>query len=372
MKDANAPGNARRDERAAFLTAAGWGGARAEPLAGDASTRSYERLRKGDQQALLMNAPPRAEGAACPPDAGPETRAALGYNALARLAGPNLNAFLDIARLLKRAGFSAPDIFAADADAGFALIEDLGDDLYARAIPAGADEDALYAAAVDALVALRGANLRPPRSDAYQMLDYDKVAMAAEADLLTEWYVPFRGVPHADGAVIDDLKHAWADVLARLSSPSTITLRDFHAENLIWLPERKGAARVGVIDFQDGLYGHPAYDLVSLLEDARRDVPPALAEAMIARYCAKAAADINAFNPDAFREEYAILAAQRNAKILGVFARLVKRDGKPRYEALLPRVEAHFRNDLAAPALRPVRDVMKRVTPDLIAEKVVS
>ncbi len=364
MTNAHALNRPRADDRAAFLAAAGWDEARAEPLAGDASTRSYERLWKDGMRALLMNAPPRAEAAACPPDADPEARATLGYNALARLAGPNLNAFLDVARLLKGAGFSAPHVIAADANAGFALIEDLGDDLFARAIPAGANEQDLYAAATDALVALRRARLAPPRSDAYAMLDYDAVAMAAEADLLTDWYVPFRAGSATDAGATADYKEAWTEVLGRLSPPSTVVLRDFHAENLIWLPERDGVARVGVIDFQDALYGHPAYDLVSLLEDARRDVAPDLAEAMVARYCSSAA-DIDGFDEAAFREERAILAAQRNAKILGIFARLVKRDGKPRYADLLPRVEAHFRNDIAAPALAPVRAVIERLAPDL-------
>ncbi|MBI1391233.1 MAG: phosphotransferase [Alphaproteobacteria bacterium] len=354
----------RRQQRAEFLAAAGWRDANALALAGDASTRSYERLTHNGRRAILMNAPVKAETAPCPPDASPAQRAALGYNALARLAGPNLNAFIDIAGMLVGAGFSAPQVFAADIGRGFALIEDLGDDLFARAIPAGADEVELYAAAVDALVALRRARLEPPASAAYFMLEYDAVALAAETALLTEWYVPFRNGEPTDPAAATAFARAWQSVLSLLPAPSTVVLRDFHAENLIWLPARHGVARVGMIDFQDGLVGHSAYDLVSLLEDARRDVTPSLAMAMVDRYCANAET-ISGFDAKAFREEYAILGAQRNAKILGIFARLVKRDGKPRYEGLLPRVETHFRNDLRHPALAPVARVIAEIAPDL-------
>ncbi|MGE0409647.1 MAG: aminoglycoside phosphotransferase family protein [Amphiplicatus sp.] len=340
-------------ERAEFLKEAGWSAANAFPLAGDASTRSYERLDLGGRRALLMNAPPRAESAPCPPEAGPAERRALGYNARARLAGPNLNAFLAVASRLRAAGLSAPAVYAADPGRGFALIEDLGDALFARAIPADADEAALYAAAIDALLAVR--NAAPPAPNArYAMLAYDRTALEAETGLVIEWYWPFRKAAEAPSSIEADYIAAWARAFDQLSAPSAITLRDYHAENLLWLPERAGAARVGIIDFQDALIGWPAYDLASLLEDARRDVSPALAEAMIARYCA-GAAEAGAFDEDAFRRDYAILAAQRNAKILGIFARLVRRDGKPRYLEFLPRVEDHFRRDLSRAPLAPVR-----------------
>jgi aminoglycoside/choline kinase family phosphotransferase len=354
----------RREDRARFLAAAGWGEAAARPLAGDASTRSYERLEQAGDRAILMNAPPRAEAAACPPDASVMERRALGYNALARLAGPNLHAFLAIAEALRDAGLSAPEIYAADPSLGFALIEDLGDDLFARAIPAGADEGTLYAAAVDALLRLREAAPRPPKGEHYVMLAYDRIAMEAEIALLTDWYWPLgKGAP-APSSLAADYFAAWAPVLDMLSPPAVMALRDYHAENLLWLPEREGAARVGLIDFQDGLVGHAAYDLVSLLEDARRDVAPEIAEAMIAHYC-EGAGRPGAFDEGAFRRDYAVLAAQRNAKILGVFARLVKRDGKPRYLDFLPRVEAHFRRDLARPELAPVRRFFAQRMPEL-------
>lgn len=354
----------RQAARAAFLAAAGWAGAEVRPLAGDASTRSYERLFLGGRTALLMNAPPAAEGAPCPPGAGADERRRLGYNAMARLAGPNLNAFLAVAETLRAAGLSAPEVYAADAATGFALIEDLGDDLYSRAIAAGADERALYEAAVDALLALGAARPAPPKTPDYAMLDYDRVAMEAEVGLLPEWWRRLRGGASAPSSLTAEYFAAWAGLLGSLSAPSLMALRDYHADNLLWLPGREGPARVGIIDFQDALVGQPAYDLVSLLEDARRDVGEELAEAMIARYCARARG-AGSFDEEAFRRDYAILAAQRNAKILGIFARLVLRDGKTRYAALLPRVEAHFRRDLARAPLAPVRAVIERHFPEL-------
>lgn len=358
------PAADRADMRAAFLKAAGWGEAAARPLTGDASTRSYERLTLGDQRALLMNAPPAAESAPCPPDASPAARRALGYNAMARLAGPNLHAFMAVARTLRAAGLSAPEIFAANAGQGFALIEDLGDGLYARVIGSGADETSLYETAVDALTVLHAARPAPPAGPQYTMLSYDLTALEAEIGLLIDWYWPHKKGAPAPGSVAAEYYDAWAGVLTLISPPREIVLRDFHAENLLWLPQRRDVERAGIIDFQDGLIGSAAYDLVSLLEDARRDVDLDLAAGMIRRYALGAAAQ-GPFDEAAFHRDYAALAAQRNAKILGIFARLVKRDGKPRYLEFLPRVEAHFRRDLARPPLAPVRAFIARHFPDL-------
>lgn len=352
----------RAEARRAFLSAAGWADAQARPLAGDASTRSYERLALDGRRALLMDAPPAAEEAACPPHASADERRRLGYNALARLAGPNLNAFTAIAETLRRAGLSAPEVYAADPVHGFAIIEDLGDDLYVRAIPAGADEQTLYETAVDALLQLRTANPPAPATEAYRMLDYDRAALQAEIALLIEWCWPLKTGGDASSSLQADYFASWAPALEAISAPSSMVLRDYHAENLVWLPDRMGAARVGLIDFQDGLFGSPAYDLVSLLKDARRDVAPELAEAMIRRYCAGAG---DGFDEESFRRDYAVLGAQRNAKILGIFARLFRRDGKSRYLDFLPRVEAHFKNDLRAPALRSVRAFFARHMPEL-------
>ena len=354
----------RPDLRAAFLSDAGWSDAASVALTGDASTRSYERLSHHGKNALLMNAPPGAEEADCPPDASDEERRHLGYNAMARLAGPNLNAFIAIGETLRAAGVSAPTIYHADPVNGFALIEDFGDDLYTHAISRGLSEEDLYKNAIDALLTLRRASPAQPRSDAYVMLPYDHVAMRAEVGLLVDWYWEHKtgSAPSTDLQL--EYLTLWDDMLGLLSDPHLIILRDYHAENLLWLPDRDGAARTGVIDFQDGLFGHAAYDLVSMLEDARRDVPFDLAKAMIDYYC-RQAAGLSDFNEERLRSDYALLGAQRNAKILGIFARLIHRDGKQRYAAFIPRVEAHFRHDLTHPALAPLQNFLKRNLPEL-------
>jgi len=354
--------NNRDEARLKFLDAAGWGAAEAAALAGDASTRSYQRLQLDGKPAVLMIAPPGAETPASPPDADEASRRALGYNAMARLAGPNLNAFTSLSTALREAGLSAPEVYAADAVAGFALLEDLGDDLFAR-VAGTVNEETLYRAAIDALARLHGSGAKPPRDDAYTMLDYDALALETEAALLIEWYWPLKkGAPAGDDLTAEYLS-LWRDAVAGLSAPHVYVLRDFHAENLLWLPERGGVEKVGVIDFQDALFGNSAYDLVSLLEDARRDVDPALAEKMIAYYVSLGGPQ---FDADGFRRDYAILAAQRNAKILGIFARLAKRDNKPRYLDLLPRVEAHFRRDLSRREIAPLRAFFAQHLPELV------
>ena len=337
-----------------FLDTVGWSAATRAPITGDASTRRYVRLTRGTEKAVLMLAPPAAETATCPPEASPDDRKLLGYNATARLAGPNLNAFVEISKTLRAADLSAPEIYAANAETGLALIEDFGDDLFARAIELGEDEETLYKAAIDALVCLAGANLTAPKTDHYAMLTYDETALLAETELLADWYWPLK----LDADISPDLKREhealWRDTLNHLSDPHMMTLRDYHAENLLWLPDRAEKRRAGVIDFQDGLFGYGAYDLVSLLEDARRDVDLDFASRMYSYYTDKMKSDAN-FNQEQFDTDYRILAAQRNAKILGIFARLARRDGKARYLDLLPRVEGHFRRDIERPGFGPLR-----------------
>ena len=351
----------RQTLQAAFLEKAGWADAAIAPIAGDASTRSYLRLARGQDRAVLMNAPPAAEGAACPPNASPAERAALGYNAEARLAGPNLNAFTELARLLRGAGLDAPDIYAADPATGFALIEDLGDDLYVRVLEGGGDEAMLYDAAIDALVHLHGQSLPRPQADHYSLLDYDETALTAEAALLVDWYWPYLRGEDTPPEIAADYRAMWHRLLGGLSEPHTLVLRDFHAENILWIEGDR--PRVGVIDFQDGLFGHAAYDLVSLLEDARRDVSAPVVERSLSRYLA---ARGEAVDEAGFRRDYAILAAQRNAKILGVFARLIVRDGKPRYESFMPRVRGHFARDLQRAEVAPLKDWISRHLPELL------
>ena len=295
-----------------FLAAAGWGSATIEPLAGDASFRRYFRLTRGEQTALLMDAPPPQE------DPAP---------------------FLRAARWLDANGMRAPLILAEQAEQGLVLLEDFGtarmrDYLDDHA----ADEMDVYAGAVDALVALRAL---PPGP----FLNYSISEYMREVRLFTEWYCPAQRL-YAD---IAGFSAAWESALRDLlprQRPGVTVLRDYHAENIMLL----GALnKQGLLDFQDALVGHPAYDLVSLLQDARRDVSPHVEAAMIDRYLAATGDDRETFLAD-----YARLGAQRNTKIVGIFVRLWKRDGKARYLDLIPRVWRQLERDLAHPALAPV------------------
>ncbi|MBC57098.1 MAG: aminoglycoside phosphotransferase [Confluentimicrobium sp.] len=319
----------------AFIAAAGWGAARRDVLAGDASNRRYDRLTDpvSGARAVLMDAPP---------DKGEDVRP-----------------FIRVARHLASLGLSAPRILAEDATAGFLLLEDLGDDLFARAIPAAPQiEEQLYSAATDLLVAL---HQHPAPGD---LAVYDPPTMANLAALALDWYVPAATCAPVSVAERDAFCAVFETILAAMDpvTPALIQ-RDYHAENLLWLPQREGIARVGLLDFQDAMAGHPAYDLVSLLEDARRDVPPALQAAMLTRYITATGQD-----EARFRMAFAALGAQRNLRIIGVFARLCVRDGKPHYIDLLPRVWAHLMNDLTHPALAPLRQKVETLLPPVTAK----
>jgi aminoglycoside/choline kinase family phosphotransferase len=359
--------DARGQARSQFLNAAGWGAARVDAFPGDASTRAYFRLDDGARTAILMDAPGGAEAPACPPDADPQTRARLGYNAMARLAGPDTAAFAAIASALVARGYSAPRIHEADLDAGFLILEHLGEDLFAAVIPARAHEGTLYAAAVDALAAIHRSSFEAEPTAfgrSWRIQAYDETALLAEAGLFLDWYAPERGGP-VSSAARADWEAAWRAVLPVLDVHAPgLVLRDYHAENLIWRPDRTAEASVGLLDFQDALFGHPAYDLVSLIEDARRDVRRDLAEPLTRRFFERA----GLVDRDAFDAAAAVLAAQRNAKILGIFVRLARRDGKPRYLDLLPRVAGHFVRDLSHPALEPVRAAVREISPQVFAE----
>lgn len=305
-----------------FLRRAGWGDAIRSNLAGDASFRKYERLNRNGEPAVLMDAPPPQE---------------------------DVRPFLRIARHLQGLGYSAPRVLADDIEHGFLLLEDLGDDLFARLLKQGSDEAMLYEATIDFLLDLH----RHPAPAG--IAPYDEMRLVAEAELFIDWYLPAltgRDTPHALRQAFRFFWNILAPEVALDTAPQkrVLVLRDFHAENLIWLPQRKGAAKLGLLDFQDAVAGHPAYDLVSLLEDARRDVSPELAEAMLQRYIASSKVD-----DASFRRAYAILGAQRNIRILGVFTRLWKRDGKPQYQTFMPRMWNLVERDLAHPALADLR-----------------
>jgi N-acetylmuramate 1-kinase len=348
----------------AFLTRTGWGDAERVPLPGDASTRRYVRLKRGESSALLMDQPQAAETPAASATATAEERHALGYNAVARLAGADCARFVAAANYLRAQGLSAPEVYAAAPSEGLLLIEDLGDALYADALNDGADAPTLYQAAAEVLAKLHAAAapaLLPPDKDLHA---YDETALIAETDLLPQWFFPVALGREAEAAEAEEHRALWRALLApHLASPSVFVHRDYHAQNLLWLPGRAGAARVGLIDFQDAVAGSRAYDLISLIEDARRDVEPALAEATASHYLGAMRAQGIPLDAAAFAEERAVFAAQRNAKIVGIFARLHKRDGKPRYLSYLPRVWGYLEGDLAHPALSALKSWYDRRIP---------
>ena len=360
--------SARQSQMLGFIEKAGWSGAELHPLTGDASTRRYVRLARRGHTAMLMDQPRGAEAAACPAEASADERRKLGYNAMARLAGPDCRPFAALSHYLRGRGFSAPEILAYDYDAGFLLIEDFGDGRFADLMAGGRAEPPFYETAIDALVELHAKpapkTLDVPGAGACHLLGYDAAAMEAEVLLLPEWFVPA-----ASGKTIaEDARAAfvaaWREALGHLkSSAPVVVLRDYHAENLMWLDDRAGIARAGMLDFQDALAGSPAYDLVSLLEDARRDVGVELADAMTRRYIGARKAREPGFDEQAFRFAAALLAAQRNTKIVGIFARLWKRDGKARYTKFLPRMWGYLERDLSHPALTTLRAWFDRHVP---------
>jgi aminoglycoside/choline kinase family phosphotransferase len=351
---------AREEAMRDFLARSGWGAAALEPLPGDASTRHYTRLRLGERTAMLMDQPQQAEAPNAAADATPEERARLGYNATARLAGADCRRFVAAAQFLRRAGLAAPEILAADAADGLLLLEDLGDDLYTDVIAKGHDETPLYEAAIDVLARLHDAAAPPALAEGLPLFAYDETALIAETDLLTEWFLPMALGRPAREEETEEHRALWRAALRDAGHAAPVFVhRDFHAQNLLWRGSRAGLARVGLIDFQDAVAGSTAYDLISLLEDARRDVAPELAHAMTARYL-----NVSGTRDAAgFRAAAALFAAQRNAKIVGIFARLSRRDGKPRYLSYLPRVWRYMESDLAHPALHDLQAWYDRVLP---------
>jgi aminoglycoside/choline kinase family phosphotransferase len=342
----------REAQKAAFLAAAGLGGAMRTPLAGDASTRRYERLSTPDGASLIfMDQPPAVESAPCAPGATPAERAAAGYNALARLAAGRVDAFVATAGWLRAQGLSAPRILAADPPRGLAVLEDLGDDLFARLIEGGSAEGPLYAGAIEALAHMHAVEPGPRLSYdgvEWPLLDYDEVALATADRLFVEWLPKLKPQLRFDAAAVAEWEAIWAPIRARGAAGAKVFChRDYHAENLIWLPDRKGPARVGLLDFQDALKAHPAWDMSMLLHDARREVSPELEAAALQRYF-----DLRpAIDRAQFLADYHALGALNIVRIIGIFARLVTRDGKPRYAAFLPRLWRYLERCLEDPQL---------------------
>jgi len=318
-----------------FITQSGWADAQRVTIAGDASNRRYERLmRPGGQTAILMDAPAKH--------------------------GEDVRPFISVAGWLRGIGLSAPEILFQDVASGFLLLEDLGDDLFKKVIAKEPSmEPALYEAAVDVLTVI---HIAPTP----QLERYDTATMTRFAARAYEWYA--FGIT---GRCCTSEQAAFEQIFAKIlipleTAPQVLIQRDYHAENLLWLPNRSGPARVGLLDFQDAMRGHAAYDLVSILQDARRDVAPALEARMIDRYLLQNPQDSNAF-----RAAYAVLGVQRNLRIVGAFARLCIDKNKPRYIDLIPRVWEFVERNLTHPTLTPVADHIRATlpepTPDVLA-----
>ena len=346
-----------------FLKEVGWGEAEIAPLPGDASTRRYARLRHGARKAMLMDQPQAAESAVAPWHADQATRRALGYNAVARLAGADCRRFAAVSNYLSQRGLSAPKILAADYDQGLLVIEDLGDDLFTE-IVTDMNGEALYAAAVEILAKLHTEAAPKFLPGDIPLFVYDEIALIAETDLMLEWFFPLALGRPATEAEYKEHRALWKAALDAIQGSDIVFVhRDYHAQNLLWLPEREGLGRVGLIDFQDAVAGSRAYDLISLVEDARRDVPAGLAESATRHYLDAARRFGAGVDEERFRAEMAVMAAQRNTKIVGIFARLYQRDGKRRYLGYLPRVWNYLEQDLNHPLLAELRRWYDRVLP---------
>lgn len=340
-----------------FLEQAGYLEANRRRMAGDASTRSYARLIRDDGVFILMNAPKRPDGA--------PIYAGKSYSAAVHLA-EDVRPFVAIANGLRAQGISAPVIHHADLDTGFLITEDFGTEgVIAGSPPAPMIER--YQAATDMLAMLHSKTLPDtlpllPHRD-YAIPIFDTEALLIEVGLMPEWYLPDRGAAPSEVLQAEFIA-LWRDLLTSIEvTVRTWVLRDFHSPNMIWLPERDGINRVGVIDFQDTVLGPPAYDVVSLLQDARIDVPEATELALLSRYIKARRTAAPDFDAAGFAELYAIMSAQRNTRLLGTFARLNRRDGKPHYLKHQPRIWTYLTRSLAHPRLAEFRAWYERYVP---------
>ena len=350
----------RAAEIDAFLASAGWEKAARFPLGQDASTRRYVRLVKPDgSRAMLMDAP-LVEPDPCPPEADDETRIAMGWNASTRLAASRVDAFVLIADYLQRRGFRSPAILAHDSVRGFALIEDFGENReIARQIEAGGvDEHTAYVKAAGILARLHredAPEILSKGADIWPILDFDRLALASNADLYADWLRAERGAGPLAGAERTEWEKVRDDLIAlAVEFPRTLTLRDFHAENLLWL----GNGEIGLLDFQDAVRGWDAWDMAMLTQDSRRAVSPDVAEAAIRHYL-----DETGKRRESFDERLAVIGALNALRIAGIFSRLRYRDGKQRYGQFQPRQFAILARNLSHPALKDMEAFVRRTTP---------
>lgn len=340
-----------------LIESAGFGEADRVFMQGDASTRAYTRLVLPDRSAVLMNAPARGDG--------PPVRQGLPYSRLVHLA-EDVKPFVAMDRALLAQGFSAPQIYAADIDAGLLVIEDLGQEgVLAGDPPAPMPER--YEAAVQVLAALHARTLPhtlhvAPRVER-TLPPYDMPAFLAELDLMLDWYLPAFGI-EVDGVMREEFHLHWRAALKPvLAEPQTWVLRDYHSPNLLWLPHRAGLKKVGLIDFQDAVIGPCAYDVASLAQDARVDVPERLELHLVGQYVRARRAQDSYFDVRGFARSYALMGAQRATKILGIFSRLDRRDGKPHYLRHLPRMRRYLARCLGHQDLGALRGWYEAILP---------
>ena len=351
---------ARNADIANFLASGSWHDATRRFLEGDASSRRYEQLDRAAQRAILMDMPARPDG--------PPVKDGLPYSAIAHLA-EDISAVVAVNGELVARGFSAPRVLAFDVARGLAVIEDLGPSQYGRMIASGADMRAPMLEAVAVLAAIAGqtwpARVRLDNGRDHAVPPYDMRAQLIEADLLPSWFWPYLHGTAVPRDIRAEFESLWGTVLPQSVAEAPVwTLRDFHSPNLIWKPEREGLARVGLIDTQDCVLGHPAYDLASLLQDARTDIDFPWADELFAHYRSLRPGIDHA----AFASAYAILGAQRATKILGIFARLSQRDGKPGYLRHMPRVSRYLERNLAHPVLAPLKRWYDKHLPPTLRE----
>lgn len=351
---------ARMRDARAFLDRSGWSSAARTFFQGDASSRRYERLDGESGPAIFMDMPAMPDG--------PPVRDGKPYSRIAHIA-EDVRPFVAVAGELSRIGLSAPEILAADLGRGFLVTEDFGDLVYGRLIAEGADMTGPYAAAVAALLEIRASGLpdEVPLDDGTvcTIPAYDRDALAIETQLLLDWMWPQVTGGPCPGEARVSFDGIWADLFDHLERDAAVwCLRDFHSPNLMWLPDREGARRAGLLDFQDTVRGHPAYDLVSMLQDARTDRTAGFERKWLDVYLEGARRQTGGIDDEAFRLAYAILGAQRATKILGIFVRLARRDGKPQYLRHIPRVSGYLERNLSHPGLDDLRAWYDRHLPE--------
>lgn len=337
-----------------FLNVAGHENARRAHLTGDASARAYETVSSGSGNFILMNAPRQPDG--------PPVHGGKPYSQIAHLA-EHVGPFIAIDSILRSNGFTGPEIYAADRDEGLLLIENLGREPFLD--PDGKPVAERYLAAAELLASMHGKDWprRIKVDDDYTHIvpDYDRDAQMIEVELLTDWYMQMATGSEASAEQLSEFRRGWNEVLDQMhDSERSLVLRDFHSPNIIWRGDRKGNDRLGIIDFQDAVIGPAAYDLASLAQDARVTISAALEREIVESYCDARASD-RSFDRRKLERDYAIMTIQRNTKILGIFVRLDRRDGKPAYMAHLPRIKEYIGRSIRHGALAPLRDFYAKI-----------